>query len=165
MAAYSSSTVNDNPGYGVIDGLVGGLIGGIVMGLVAMMITFIMGKGPFWPLALIGHAFQPATATPSQDMGTILLGMIYHLLLSMVLGVILAYIAPYLPTVLPLWVWGMIYAAVVWIIDYIGLLNLLDPTMASLMNPWLFLIVHLIFGGALGWYLGLQGQNRRATAQ
>ncbi len=163
MATYSASTVSTHPSYSWIDGLVGGLIGGIVQGVVGMMGTLIMGQGLFWPLVLIGYAFRPATNNPSQDMGTILFGVLYHMVFTMMLGLVFALIASHLPKVLPLWVWGILYAVMIWVIDFLGALNIVNPTMASLMNPWLFLVTHLAYGAVLGWYVGSRA-NRTVNA-
>lgn len=137
----------------LIDGLIGGALGGIAQGIVGMMGTMMMGRGLMWPLVLIGYGFRPYTDDPSEDTGTIMRGLLLHMAFTMMLGVVFAFLAPVLPTAIPLWVWGMLYGALIWVIDQLGALRAVDPTMAAKMNQALFLATHLVFGGVLGWYL------------
>ncbi len=162
MSTYVSTTPRSN--YGWLNGLIGGLVAGIIEGIVGMMGTLIMGMGLFWPLLLIGYAFRPLTDNPSQDAGTIIIGLLIHMATTMMFGLIFALIAPYLPTALPLWIWGMIYGIIIWLVGYLGVLNLLDPTMATKMNMILFFITHLVYGALLGWYLSWRTGQGRAVA-
>ncbi len=135
------------------DGLIAGALAGIAQGMVGMIGTLLMGQGLFWPLVVIGHAFGPRTDTPGQDAGTILLGLVYHMVLTMMLGIAFALAARALPRALPLWVWGLLFGVVIWLVDQLGLLALVDPTLAAYLNQWLFLVTHVAFGMVLGGYL------------
>ncbi len=135
------------------DGLIAGGLAGLALGMVGMIGTLIMGQGLFWPLVVIGRAFGPRTDTPSQDAGTIVLGLVYHMVLSMMLGVAFALAARALPRALPLWVWGLLFGVAILLVDQLGLLALVDPTMTANLNQWLLLVMHVAFGMVLGGYL------------
>ncbi len=164
MATYVPSTTTAvRSHYGWLDGLIGGLIAGIVQGMVGMMGTLVMGQGLFWPLVLIGYAFQPLAENPSQDVGHIMLGLVVHMVFTMMLGLMFALIAGYLPRALPLVVWGVIFGVAIWVIDQLGAEYATDPTLAVKMNQILFLVTHIVYGAVLGWWVASRG-NKTATA-
>jgi hypothetical protein len=140
----------------LLNGLIGGLVAGIAQGLVAMVITFFTGHGLFWPLINIGYMFRPAADPPlSDDSSVILRGLVIHMVVTAALGVLFALIAWVLIDVgyIPLWLWGILYAVIIWSIDVLGLLRIIDPTMARNFNYAIFLVSHLVYGAVLGWWM------------
>jgi hypothetical protein len=137
-----------------LDGLVAGAIAGLVQGMFAMIVAGMRGQPFTWPLTNIGYMFRPATNQPARGHpGTITKGLMIHMLVAMMLGLVFALIAPFLPAFLPLWVWGMVYAALIWLLDIAGLLRLVDPTMKENFSMGVFFLTHLVFGAVLGWWL------------
>ena len=140
----------------ILNGLIAGAVAGIAQAIVAMVITFFTGHGLFWPLINIGYMFRPAADPPlDDDAGTIVKGLVIHVVVTALLGVLFALIALVLADIgfIPLWLWGILYAVIIWAIDVLGLLRAIDPTMDRNFNYAIFLISHLVYGAVLGWWL------------
>ena len=83
------------------------------------------------------------------DAGIITKGLLIQMVVTMMLGVLFALVVPFLPV----WVWGVLFGVLIWVLDVAGLLKLIDPTMSANFSMGLFFITHLVFGGVLGWWL------------
>ncbi len=158
MAGHVSTTnAAAHSVYRWIDGLVGGLVGGIAQGVVSIIGALMIGREPMWQFVLIGYAFRPMTNTPNEDLAFIGLGLAIHTLFTIVAGLVFVLIAPHLRDSVPLVVWSIFYAELLWLVGQLGALALVDPTMAALMNPVLVVMTHLAYGLVLGWWLAFGG--------
>lgn len=72
-----------------VAGIVAGLIAGLVMAMVAMMAMPLRGQGMLSPVKLMAGTIQGDAALDGTR-GTVLLGLLLHMMMSAVVGVIVA---------------------------------------------------------------------------
>lgn len=127
-----------------------GLVAGIVMALVTMMITALMGMG-LWALpAMIAALLLGSPATMGVTAGVIMIGLVIHMVLSMMFGVVYAAIVNFFSHEFLLT--GTLFGLLLWIVNFyvIGLFVPGARMMAQNEPIWLAIMSHLIFGVTLG---------------
>lgn len=149
------------PYYRVAEGVIGGILGGIAMGIFEMLGTLAMGNGLMQAFALKGYAFQPFTNIVEMSTANISKGIAIHAVMSMLVGAIFVMIANRVTVQRnTIWLWGALYASLIWVIDRLGALQALDPTMEAFMNQFIFFVAHLVFGASLGAYISRRSYNK-----
>jgi hypothetical protein len=138
--------------------LLAGMIGGMGMGVYEMMATWLMGKGFWTPLNMIG-ATVPAFQPPAMGFvaGPTLAGLMLHMVTSAMWGLMFGLaLAAFGPRLARSWggqtLLGAIWGVVVYLVMGIGIGPWLDSAM-RLANPVQFFIGHLVFGIVAAWSL------------
>jgi hypothetical protein len=135
---------------------VAGVVAGIVMAMAAMVIAAIAGHG-FWapPRAITGTVFGAEYAGSGFAVGSVVVGMMLHMMLSAAFGVVYALLVGLATRTLatgPQVVAGMAWGLVLWAVNTF----LIAPQLAGgellteAMPAWTWLVVHLLFGAMLG---------------
>lgn len=139
-----------------VAGLVAGLIAGIVMAVAAMMAMPLRGQGMLSPVKVMAGTIQGEAALEGTSV-TVLRGLMLHMLMSAVLGVIVALLLAGLG-----WhglglliVAGIVDALMVFAVNWFGAVPIVDKVMAARLSPVLFGMTHIIYGGVLGWLVGV----------
>lgn len=142
------------PGNLVLQGIVGGIIGAVLMGMLSMILFPLLGIGGFFqPMNLIGAVFNQSWEMVSGfALGPSVVGIIVHMMMSMIVGVIGSYLSRALHLDYPL-IWAVVYALIIWAIAELVILPLVDPILARLFPAWLFALAHIMYGIGLGGYL------------
>lgn len=131
-----------------------GLVASIAMGMLAMIISSLVG-GSFWaPMIYIAAAVMPGLQTvgphPGFALMPVMLGLLGHMMNSVVLGLIFSAVA--LRYVRGRWALvgaGVVWGLVVFLAMELVVLPAVDPIMLR-MKPPAFLLVHLMWGAVLG---------------
>ena len=137
--------------------LIAGLIASVVMAMWEMVVEALLpGGAGFWsPPVLIAATVlrdlqNVATPVPFTLIGVVV-GMMGHMMNSIILGIVFAFwIAPRVPSLFGQIIAGMVYGVVIYIVMWFVILPIIDPVMLKL-NAFVFLLAHLMWGGALGW--------------
>lgn len=132
-------------------GIVAGLIAGVAMAMVAMMLMPMMKQPLLYPVQLMAGTFE-GDAALSGGMGTDFLGLMLHMVMSIVFGVLFAAIMLALGWT-ALWVLivaGIVWALLVWAINQFVTLPIVDKLMAERMPPMPFAMTHIVYGVVLG---------------
>ena len=140
--------------------LVAGVIASLVMAMWEMIVEAILPTGAgFWspPVMIAATVLRDlqdvAIPVPFTLVGVVV-GMIGHMMNSVIFAIIFAFwIAPRIPSLVGQIVAGMVYGVVIFIVMWYVIVPLVDPVMLRL-NAIVFLIAHLMWGGALGWING-----------
>ena len=137
-------------------GVVAGIIGGMLMAMIMMMATAAGGMGLLAPLRLIAATFYGKEAMSGG--GPLLVGLMIHMMNSMVFGVIFAWIAGDRRATLPALMAGMAFGVAIWAVMILVGLPMLNPIMRErlAMMPVAWFIAHLAFGMGLGSAPGLR---------
>jgi hypothetical protein len=137
-------------------GAVAGIIGGILMAMIMMMATAAGGIGLFAPLRLIAATFYGKDAMVGG--GPLLVGLMGHMMNSMVFGVIFAWIARRRLAAFPALMAGVAFGVAIWAIMTFGGLPMLNPMMRErvAMMPVAWFIAHVAFGMGVGSAPGLR---------
>ena len=164
-----------NVGFGDISaislgqGALAGLIGGIVLAMFAMIVAWAAGDGLWSPPRAITGMFGGAEYAGSGfAFGSIAVGVMLHMMLSMVFGVIYAFaidaITHGLGAPVQL-VTGMVYGVFIWAINtyLIGPRMPGDQLMTDAMPAWAWFVGHVMFGAVLG-YLYAYWRTRETLA-
>lgn len=129
-------------------GVGGGILAGVVMAIWLTSILWLTGTG-FWTLLnLIANTFwRAAPLGPTFSGPAVIIGLIVHVLMSVLFGVMVAAAAWWLPaarsTVIA---GGAIFGSGLWAVMQYGIWRAADPAAARIITPWMFLTAHLIFG-------------------
>jgi uncharacterized membrane protein YagU involved in acid resistance len=161
QADYRISNTAVDAGWAVRNGLIGGFIAGIVFAAAEMVAAWVtMGK-PTAPLHMI--AGIPLQQDPMKiDDGTAIpVGLIAHMLYSMVVGVIVGLIVVWVPALRNSPTATVIFTALLgllaWPLNFYVIAPLINaPWFAAVTNPSDQIqqaIWHTLFGAALGLYL------------
>jgi uncharacterized membrane protein YagU involved in acid resistance len=168
--------------YKWIVGAIGGLLGGMVYAMWEMVVEGIRsasGGGSFWgslsthtgfwsPPQWIGATVirsLQSSRNPDFDLGPLILGMIGHLMNSIILGLLFVAFAYYWTrSVSGLLVLGMIYGAAIFVIMWWLVVPSVDPAMQEL-DGVLFVIGHLLYGGVLGLIAGVRAERADTTRE
>lgn len=128
-------------------GVIGGTIGGMAMGM-WMMFYYLGTDRGFWsPLGYIGHFFVRDSDITST--GQVIVGLIVHMMMSMMLGGALAALLP--PTSRAIGMMrGVAVALMVWVVMEYVVLNLADEVAYEGFVDWAFAVGHGLFGAMLG---------------
>lgn len=142
-------------------GLVAGIIGGMLMAMIMMMATAAGGMGFLAPLRLIAATFYGKDAMAGG--GPLLVGLMVHMMNSMVFGVIFAWLAGRERAPLPALMAGVAFGVAIWAVMTFGGLPMLNPMMRErvAMMPLAWFVAHVAFGMGLGSGPGLR---RRSAA-
>ncbi len=159
-----------------IVGAVGGLIGGMVLAMWEMMVEAIRSValgGSFWGSLSTHAGFWSApqwigatvirrlqdTRNPNFDFGPLILGLMGHMMNSIILGLIFVAFAYFITRSLGgLFITGMMYGAVIFAITWWGVVAAIDPAMQEVNGAWFF-VGHLMYGGVLGLVVGAGTQR------
>jgi hypothetical protein len=135
---------------------VAGVVAGMAMAMVAMVIAAIAGDG-FWapPRALTGTLFGAEYAGSGFALGSVVVGMIVHMMLSAAFGVVYALLVGLATRALgvgPQVAAGMAWGLVLWAVNTFLIAPRLSggELMTEAMPAWTWLAVHLLFGAMLG---------------
>jgi hypothetical protein len=163
-----------------IVGAVGGLVGGMVLAMWEMVIEGIRsasGGGSFWGSLSTHSGFWSApqfigatlirslqtSRNPDFNLGPLILGIMGHMMNSIILGLIFVALAYYLTrSIGGLLVLGMMYGAAVFAVMWWLIVPAVDPAMQE-VNGALFLIGHLMYGGVLGLVAGVRAERAGVT--
>lgn len=138
-------------------GVVGGILGGAAMAFVAIISGFLMGRGPWYPLNLVGATLvrsmqtAPAEVLSQFHLQTLIAGFALHMLLSATIGLLFALLLPTLPR--PAWLWSLVIGTALWFGAQFVVLPVLNPIMTT--SVWLpsFLLAHLVYALVLGTWI------------
>jgi len=137
-------------------GLKGGLVGGAAMPVPALLWGILTDRGMWYPLNLLaGMALPlPPNMTPQQveqflkepHASYLLVGVVIHVMLSVVIGLIYGVLMPTLPAVPRPIAWGGLLMPVVWTGASYVALQVVNPALPEKVSwPW-FLLSQLVFG-------------------
>lgn len=127
-----------------------GLVAGIVMAMATMMITAIVGMG-LWALpTMIAALLLGPSAVMGAGAIVIMIGLITHMVLSMMFGVIYAAIVNLLTH--EFIVTALVFGLLLWIINFYAVGSVVAGArmMAQHEPTWLAIVSHLVFGITLG---------------
>lgn len=127
-----------------------GLLAGTVMGLAAMIHAGTVGLDPFGPVRQVAAVWYGIDALIGGE-GIVGMGVITHLVVSMVLGVVFAAYGPRRGGAAVTVVGGLAYGTLVWAVFSWVLLPLVDPIMHERVRlfPSAWYVLHLVFGALL----------------
>lgn len=138
--------------------LAAGIVASMMMGMWEMVLEAILSDGTgFWsPLIFIGATVerglqvrQDLGATVPFDFTGVVLGLMGHMMNSMIFGVMFALVfATRVPSLVGKMMAGMIYGTVIFIVMWWIILPWIDPVMKDL-NGFVFFLAHLMWGGSL----------------
>lgn len=133
-------------------GIIAGLIAGVVMAMVAMMLMPMLGHGVMYPVKLMAGTFQGQAAL-AGGMGTDMLGLMIHMMMSAVLGLIFGLIIGGLGLhgLLTLIIAGIVFALIVFVVNWFVTLPIVDKVMREGISPMVFGMTHVFYGVVLGW--------------
>jgi hypothetical protein len=117
-----------------------------------MIIEAVRGDGFWAPLRYIASVFtRGADTDPSFSLIPVLVGLMGHMMNSIILGALFAVAVWRLrrATAITLMVGGMMYGAAIFAVMWWGILPAIDPAMKIVSGAGFF-ITHLIFGMMLG---------------
>lgn len=136
--------------------LAGGLVASLVLGMWEMILEAVLASGDgFWApvvyiAATILRDLQSVSAPVAFNLPGVILGLMGHMMNSVILGLIFAFlIAPRVRSLIGQVVAGVIYGVVIYGVMWFVVLPLIDPVMLNL-NAVVFLIGHMMWGIALG---------------
>lgn len=139
--------------------------------MVVMMALWgqLTGNGIWYPVNLIAGTVLPwmrdmsSTELGQFDLVGTLVGTILHFGISMTLGLIYALLLPTLPG--SPFLWALLIGTALWVGAQYAILPLLNPRMEQAINPWTFIIVHVVYSMVLGFYLERADQIKPMLAR
>ena len=133
-------------------GMVAGAAAGMMMAMFSMVVLGAVGDGFWRPVNLIAHpVWRGAPLGGSFAPGALVLGVMLHMVLSMMLGVAIAVVARGRTASAAAAVMiGIGVAAAAWVSQLI-VWPALDQAASDGMRPWVFAVSHLLFGMTAGW--------------
>lgn len=139
-----------------VRGALAGVVGGMVMAMWSMIVLWLTGSGFWQPLNLIAHTvWRDAPLDARFSLGAALLGLVVHMMTSMMVGVVFALamqrIHGNLAAVAGL---GMAVGVVMWLVMQYAVWRIVDPGAARAFTPWVFGVGHAMFGLAIGLVVG-----------
>jgi hypothetical protein len=126
----------------------GGILAGLVMAIWLTSILWLTGTG-FWTLLnpIANTFWRAAPLGPTFSGPAVIIGLVVHVLMSVLFGVMIAAAAWWLPlarsTVIA---GGAVFGSALWAVMQYGIWRAADPAAARVITPWMFLSAHLIFG-------------------
>lgn len=147
-------------------GALAGLGGGVVMAMWSMIALWLTGGGFWSPLNLIAHTLWRGAPLGTQfSGGALVLGLVIHMMMSMVLGMVFAVgvrtISRLGASTATLTITGMMFGLVVWAVMQYGIWPAIDPAAAAKFTPWVFALGHLMFGAATALLTGTSPARHR----
>ncbi len=143
-------------------GVLCGLLGAASMAAVATLFGLSQ-DDPWRPMKLVAATLLGEVALgPGFQSGSIFLGLLLHLILSVALGVFFVWLGGSLSVGGAIG-WGVIFSLSIWVILQFGLLPVINPWLAA-APPIPFASAHLAFGLSLGIYPRLTKKAVEAPA-
>ena len=145
-------------------GLVAGLVGGVAMALFASIYSAAFGPGFFAPVEAIGSTVLRDAALASGP-GPAIVGLAFHLLVSMFFGVVFALVTPREVEPAPALAFGLfggMFALVIMSLVVVPLANpaasvkLMWGSSPGAVPVWVAVVMHLLFGAGLALAPGLR---------
>lgn len=170
MSSISSSVRSDAIDFKrlIFLGAVGGAVGGMVMAMMAMLIA--IGYDGFWtPVrGITSVAFGDQHYGSGFAFGPVAIGVIGHMVNSMMFGMLFAIVAgTVLSTLKPAAVvlMGLVYGIMLWVIMVVVVADGLQSTglFVDALPQWAWLAVHMLFGAVAAGILA--AGNARPNAQ
>lgn len=146
-------------GWGILSGIIAGMIFGAFM---MFVVAPALHKPMTAPLNMIGAMFLGKAYLMHPSGGSIVLGLMMHMVMSAILGIIFAYIWRAISgnkgyEILA----GLVYGLIVWLAMTYIVLPIMGSPMAKVTGGW-FLIGHLIFGLFVGLITPKYGRKKAA---
>jgi hypothetical protein len=143
-----------------------GLIASVVMGMIEMLAEAVLGTGFWSPVTFIGatvlRSLQSVQIPVSFTVAGVVLGLMGHMMNSVVLGLIFAGLFSRVArSRAGLVMTGAIYGFAIFAVMWHGVLPAVNPVMLNL-NPTVFAVSHLMWGAVLG---GLVPQTTGVTVK
>jgi len=134
--------------------IIAGLVASIVMAMMEMMYEGLFGVGfwsaPIFIAATVLRDLQTIAIPVGFSLIPVVLGMMGHMMNSVVLGVVFAVVlGRFLSTPVVGAVVGALYALVIFFVMWYIALPFIDPVILSL-NPVVFALSHMMWGAVLG---------------
>lgn len=132
-----------------------GLVASVAMGMVEMMLEAALGEEGFWaPLLYIGATalrdYQTVASSPDFAFAPVMLGLMGHMMNSVVFAIPFAALAPRVTrSRLVLVLLGMMYGLILFGIMWTLVLPIVDPVMLRL-NGGVFAFAHAMLGAVMG---------------
>jgi uncharacterized membrane protein YagU involved in acid resistance len=143
-------------------GVVGGVISGIIFAMAEMILNVLMGKPFFGPLRLIGSILlgQQALAPTYPLASAAVVGLIVHMIMSMVFGLIFIYLLAAVRQVQTstgrLLAYGSLFGLALWVVDFLILAPALFPQFTMVNQFWNGFFAHtFFFGTMIGGYVSI----------
>jgi uncharacterized membrane protein YagU involved in acid resistance len=139
---------------GIVRTVIAGLIASLVIGMWEMVLELFLGNGLWAPVVYIAATVlrslqQVATPVPF-DLVAVILGLIGHMMNSVILAIIFWLIAPRFTSSTSGFIGaGAVYGIIVFAAMWFVVLPAIDPVMLRL-NFIVFLIGHIMWGAVLG---------------
>lgn len=139
--------------------LVAGLVASVVMGMWEMLLEQLVGGNGFWSpvvyiAATILRDYQGVATPVSFEPTPVVLGLMGHMMNSVILGFVFAKAAPkFVQSSNGLVGAGLVYGVLVMLSMWFVVLPIVDPVMLRL-NAVIFLLAHMMWGIGLGVGLG-----------
>ena len=157
----NQKTMERNPRAGLIwQGVAGGVISGIVFAMAEMILNVLMGKPFFGPLRLIGSIVLGEQAlAPSYPLASAaVVGVIVHMILSMIFGLVFIYL---LAAARQVWAstgrllaYGTLFGLALWVVNFVILAPALFPQFTMVNQFWNGFFAHtFFFGSTIGLYV------------
>ena len=138
-----------------LGGMIAGLGGGLAMAIAGALIGAALGHD-IWlePKQIASVVYGPeSTAQPGFAPGPVLVGTAIHFLVAGALGALFGVVSHRLLHLttdfgVPVYI-GMTYGMALWVVNYFGLLPVLNPSFAETYAAS-FMVQHLIYGAVTG---------------
>lgn len=131
-----------------------GIVASMVMGMIEMIYEALAGAGFWSPVVFIGatvlRGLQAVPVPVSFALGGVVLGLMGHMMNSVIFGLIFATLfSRAAPTRGALVGRGIVYGLMIFGVMWYAVLPVIDPVMLKL-NGTVFAISHIMWGAALG---------------
>ena len=148
--------------------LIAGVLAGLVMAMFEMLYEAIGGAGFWSPVVFIAATLQrnlqSSTLPVAFEPVPVWLGLMGHMLNSVILGLVFAWlVAPHLHSLTGLVVGGVVYGLIVFAVEWFVVVPVVDPVMLKL-NGLAFGVSHVLFGATLGLVMGWRMTPARVPA-
>lgn len=145
--------------------VLGGLVASVVMGMWEMILEQFIGNGFWSPVVYIAATIlrdlQNVTTPVPFDLVAVVLGLMGHMMNSVILGIIFARLAPRFTTSQSGLVGlGVVYGILVFVAMWFAAVPIIDPVMLRL-NALVFFLAHVMWGIGLGLVLGWTANSQR----
>lgn len=149
--------------------VLGGLVASMVMGMWEMVLEQFIGNGFWSPVVYIAATIlrdlQNVTTPVPFEIVPVVLGLMGHMMNSVILGIIFALIAPRLTgSQSGLVGLGAVYGVLVFLVMWFVVVPVVDPVMLRL-NFLVFLLGHMMWGIGLGLVLGWTASSQPQLRQ
>jgi hypothetical protein len=134
-------------------GIKGGLLGGLLMPVPALTWGILSGHGLWYPINLLagmlmaGVDDMPTVDLEKFQLSLLLVGIVIHVVMSLILGLIYGVLLPTLPAIRGGQIaWGGVLMPLLWTGFSYGLMGVVNPLLQSAVDwPW-FIASQFVFG-------------------